>query len=44
MKQIRPLLVDDHVVVRKSLVYALENYPEIVVVGEAESGEEALFN
>ena len=43
MKQIRLLLVDDHVVVRKGLVHVLENFPEIDIVGEAESGEEALY-
>ncbi len=43
MNKIRVLLVDDHVVVRKGLIHVLANYPEIEVVGEAESGEEALF-
>ncbi len=35
-------LVDDHTVVRRGLRTFLESYPDIRVVGEAASGEEAL--
>ena len=36
------LLVDDHAVVRQGVRAFLETQPDIVVVGEAESGEEAV--
>lgn len=36
------LIVDDHEVVRKGVCAYLDTLPEIVVVGEAASGEEAL--
>ena len=39
---IRIALVDDHTVVRRGLRTFLESYPDIRVVGEAASGEEAL--
>jgi two-component system, NarL family, response regulator LiaR len=39
---IRVLLVDDHAVVRKGLCALLDREPDIAVVGEAESGEQAL--
>lgn len=39
---IKVLLVDDHPIVRTGLRALLANYPEISVLGEASSGEEAL--
>lgn len=39
---IRLVLVDDHLVVRHGLRTYLESFPDLVVVGEASSGEEAL--
>jgi len=41
-EKIRVLLVDDHEVVRKGTRAYLENLPEFEVVGEADSGEEAV--
>lgn len=40
--RIRIALVDDHAVVRRGLRALLESYPDLMVVGEASSGEEAL--
>ena len=42
MDIIRVVLVDDHRVVRRGLRSFLEAFPDIVVVGEASTGEEAL--
>jgi DNA-binding NarL/FixJ family response regulator len=39
---IRVLLADDHVLLRQSLRLLLERYEEIVVIGEADSGREAV--
>ncbi len=39
---IRLLLVDDHAIVRESLRSVLERVPDLVVVGEAASGDAAL--
>lgn len=39
---IKVLLVDDHPIVRTGLRALLANYPEISVLGEASSGEEAV--
>lgn len=39
---LKVLIVDDHGVVRKGLRLLLEQYPELVVVGEAANGREAL--
>jgi NarL family two-component system response regulator LiaR len=36
------LIVDDHQMVRRGLDLFLRGYPDIVVVGEAENGEEAI--
>ncbi|NWF71077.1 MAG: response regulator transcription factor [Chloroflexi bacterium] len=44
MNRIRVALVDDHKVVRQGLRSYFEAFPDIVVVGEASSGEEALAN
>jgi two-component system, NarL family, response regulator LiaR len=41
-EQIRVALVDDHHVVRRGLRTYLESFPDLEVVGEAASGEEAL--
>src|SRR5947209_9390559 len=41
-EQIRVVLVDDHRVVRQGLRTYLESFPDMEVVGEASSGEEAL--
>ncbi len=41
-RPIRVLLVDDHAVVRKGLRALLEREPGVEVVGEAESGEQAV--
>ena len=43
-KTIRIAFVDDHSIVRRSLSAYLSAQPDIVVVGEAASGEEALAN
>lgn len=42
MNTIRVALVDDHNVVRRGLRTYLESFPDIEVVGTAESGEEAV--
>ncbi|MBN1122421.1 MAG: response regulator transcription factor [Anaerolineae bacterium] len=42
MNPIRLALVDDHRVVRRGLRSYLEAFPDITIVGEASSGEEAL--
>ncbi len=41
-KAIRVLVVDDHMVVRKGLRHVIAFFPGIVVVAEADSGEEAV--
>lgn len=41
-EQIRVVLVDDHRVVRQGLRTYLESFPDLVVIGEASSGEETL--
>lgn len=43
MKNITVLLVDDHMVVRSGLKALLSTQPELLVVAEAASGEEALL-
>jgi CheY-like chemotaxis protein len=40
--RIRVLLVDDHAMVREGLRSVLESYDDVVVVGEAATGEEAV--
>ncbi|UCC63362.1 MAG: response regulator transcription factor [Anaerolineae bacterium] len=42
MEPVRLVLIDDHRVVRRGLRSFLEAFPDIVIVGEASSGEEAL--
>jgi two-component system response regulator NreC len=42
MARIRLLLVDDHEVVRGGLRMLLENEPDLVILGEANTGEQAL--
>lgn len=42
MTSIRVLIVDDHPMVRKGLRIGLEIWDELVVVGEADSGEQAV--
>lgn len=42
MEKIRLLLVDDHAVVRSGLRMLLETQPDVEIVGEAESGNEAV--
>jgi NarL family two-component system response regulator LiaR len=42
METIRLVLIDDHRVVRRGLCSYLEAFPDITVVGEASSGEQAL--
>lgn len=42
-EKIRILIVDDHMVVRKGLVLVLGQQPDMDVIGEAESGEEAIY-
>lgn len=39
---IRVLIADDHKIVREGLVYSLESYPNLELVGAAEDGEQAL--
>ncbi len=41
-RKIRVLLVDDHIVVRMGLAFALGNQPDMEVVGQAEDGDEAV--
>ena len=40
--EIRLLLADDHAVVRSGLRLLLESQPDMVIIGEAENGEEAI--
>lgn len=42
MRELKLVLVDDHSVVRRGLRTYLESFDEIMVVGEAASGEDAL--
>jgi DNA-binding NarL/FixJ family response regulator len=42
MKKISTLLADDHAIVRRGFRRLLEDDPEIVVVGEASDGDEAI--
>ena len=42
MPKIRLLLVDDHAVVRSGLRMLLDSQPDMEIVGEAQSGEEAI--
>lgn len=42
MNQIRIVLADDHTVIRSGLKLLLERQPDLVVVGEAENGRQAL--
>jgi two-component system, NarL family, response regulator LiaR len=44
MNKIRVALVDDHKVVRQGIRSYFEAFPDIAIVGEASSGEEALAN
>lgn len=41
-KTIKVLVADDHMVVRKGLMLVLDNASDMIVVGEAKSGKEAL--
>src|SRR5262249_3451949 len=42
MESIKVLLVDDHTVVRQGLKVLLDTEPDITIVGEAESGRQAV--
>ena len=42
-RDIRLLLVEDHVMVRQGLITALRCFPNIEVVGEASNGQEAVW-
>ncbi|OGN86613.1 MAG: DNA-binding response regulator [Chloroflexi bacterium GWC2_73_18] len=42
MKKIRTLVVDDHTLIRQGIVGLLESQPDIDVVGQAGTGQEAL--
>jgi two-component system, NarL family, response regulator LiaR len=42
MKSIRVILVDDHAIVRQGLRVLLESESDLAVVGEAETGRQAL--
>lgn len=42
MAKIRVMVVDDHVIVRKGVEHLLENLSDMVVVGEAATGRDAL--
>jgi DNA-binding NarL/FixJ family response regulator len=44
MNPIRIALIDDHRIVRRGLSAYFAAQPDIIVVGEASSGEEALQN
>lgn len=39
---IRVLVADDHKIVREGLIYSLDNYPCVKLVGAAENGKEAI--
>ncbi|MBI4317561.1 MAG: response regulator transcription factor [Chloroflexi bacterium] len=39
---VRVLIADDHAIVRQGLATILRNYPDITVVGEADSGSDAI--
>lgn len=41
-RKLRILLVDDHILVRMGLSFAIANQPDMEVVGQAEDGDEAL--
>src|ERR1039458_2554323 len=40
--RIRVLIADDHPVVRRGMIYSLEQHPGLEIVGEAADGQEAL--
>jgi NarL family two-component system response regulator LiaR len=42
-ERIKVLLVDDHLVVRKGLIHVLNKEPDIKIIAEAETGEEAIY-
>lgn len=42
LEKIRLLVADDHIVMRKGLVYAASEQPDMQIVAEVESGEEAM--
>ncbi|MEM7537014.1 MAG: response regulator transcription factor [Chloroflexota bacterium] len=42
MNKIRVVLVDDHHIVRRGIHNLLSSYPDIDIIGEAATGEEAL--
>ena len=42
-EKLRVLLVDDHIVVRMGLSYAIANQPDMEVVAQAEDGEEGIL-
>ncbi len=42
MNKIRILIADDHALVRSGLIKLLESFKEIIIVGEASDGEEAV--
>jgi len=42
MRKIRILLADDHIIVREGLRACLAEYPQIMIVGEASDGKEAV--
>jgi DNA-binding NarL/FixJ family response regulator len=42
MKKIRMVLVDDQQIIRQGLTYIFNSQPDMVVVGEADNGEEAV--
>ncbi|HEY7745767.1 MAG TPA: response regulator transcription factor [Desulfuromonadales bacterium] len=44
MGKIRVMVVDEHAIVRKGIEHLLENQTDMVVVGEAATGREALEN
>ena len=39
---VRVLIVDDHILIRRAIRSMLEGYPDILVVGEASDGIEAI--
>lgn len=41
-QKIRILLVDDHIIVRMGLSFAVNNQPDMEVIGQAEDGNEAI--
>jgi two-component system nitrate/nitrite response regulator NarL len=42
MKKIKILIAEDHRIVREGLVFCLQEYPQVKIIGEASNGKEAV--